>query len=74
MQSDTSAHVTYISDAVRYNFTCQWVAPTLLGFTSDRMDETRWSFGDLVGSIDYLAESQNRSAITGSYSVSSINE
>lgn len=41
--------LSYVSDAVSYNFTCQWLAPTF-------MFESTWSFGgDMTGTIDRAA-------------------
>ncbi|KAL5530594.1 hypothetical protein ACEPAF_6852 [Sanghuangporus sanghuang] len=44
--------IKYGSDAVMFDFECQWLAPQLLGGSGDG---TTWSFGDMMGIVDYQA-------------------
>ncbi|KAL5527256.1 hypothetical protein ACEPAG_6047 [Sanghuangporus baumii] len=44
--------ITYHSDAVTFDFKCQWLAPELQGGIGVN---TTWSFGDMMGQVDYQA-------------------
>lgn len=51
MITNSFDYMTYSSDAVTYNFSCQWLAPELAS-----NDPTTWSFGgDMTGVLDLQA-------------------